>query len=288
MTALAGAVAVVTGAASGIGEGIAREFAARGARVVVADLDLAAAEAVAASLGGLAVRTDVSSRGDLEHLAAATLEHFGRVDVLVNNAGVGPQALVQEMTERDWRWLVDVNLWSVLHGVGVFLPLLDADGSPGHLVNVSSMSAIDPMSPLGGYAVTKAGVLALGEALRGELAAAGRPIGVSTVLPGPTRTAIADSLRHRPDDSAGALRSIAIDPPAELWRTPAEVAVMIADAVEADEEYVVTHPELQGRFEDRTARRRAAFERAAQASPRTSRIVASAMRNDSSAAGTPQ
>src|SRR5690606_18991402 len=117
MTGLNDAVVVVTGGGSGIGAGIAREFRARGAHVVVADLDEQGAAAVAAEVDGLAVRADVSRRADFERLADAAVARFGHVDILVNNAGVGPQAPVADMTDADWRWLLDVNLWSVIHGV---------------------------------------------------------------------------------------------------------------------------------------------------------------------------
>lgn len=259
MTTIAGAVTVVTGGASGIGEAICREFARRGAHMIVADLDGEAARAVSAEVDGLAVTADVASADDIRRIAAATVERHGRVDILVNNAGVGPQAPISAMTEEDWRWLLDVNLWSVIHGIRIFLPLLERDSRPAHIVNVASMSALDPMSPLGGYAVSKAGVLALTEVLAQELRGAGSPVHATAVLPGPTRTAIAESLRHRPSGASGALQRIEIDPPAALWRDPGDVATIIAEAVEHDEDYVAPHPELWGRVEARTAQRKRAF-----------------------------
>jgi len=182
MTGLDGAVAVVTGAGSGIGRGIAGALHARGAHVVVADLDEAAATVAAAQVDGLAVATDVTDPDAVRTMVDRALDRHGRIDVLVNNAGIGPQAPIADMTPDDWRFLLDVNLWGVLHGVSAVLPLLLAQGS-GHIVNVASMSALAPMPPLGGYAVTKAGVAALTEVLEVELAGTG--VHTSLVLPGP-------------------------------------------------------------------------------------------------------
>lgn len=249
-----GATAIVTGGASGIGLGIAIALRAAGARVVVADLSLDAAQAAAATLDGLAVRVDVADEASVHNLVSSAVVWGGQVDILVNNAGVGPQAAIASMTAADWRWILDVNLWGVLHGIAAALPAMLERGS-GHIVNVSSMSALAPMPPLGAYAVTKAGVSALSEVLRLEIA--DRGVGVTQVAPGPTRSNIADSLRHRAD--SGSLQPMHIDPPAELWRTADEVGRLVVEAIEADREWVITHPELWGRVEERYERLGAAF-----------------------------
>lgn len=263
MTDLRGAVSVVTGAGSGIGRGIARALRAQGAEVVVADVSAEAAAAVAAETGGLAVPTDVADPAAVQELVDAALDRHGRIDVLVNNAGVGPQAAIADMTLDDWRWLLDVNLWGVIQGVAAVVPLMRARGS-GHIVNVASMSALAPMPPLGGYAVTKAGVAALTEVLGAELEGSG--VTATLVLPGPTRTAIGDSLRSRPGDG-GALREFRNEPPAELWRTADEVGRQVAEAVRDREPIVITHPELWDRVVARHERFADAFRRAGAAVP---------------------
>ena len=254
MTGLDGAVAVVTGAGSGIGRGIAGALHARGAHVVVADLDEAAATVAAAQVDGLAVATDVTDPDAVRTMVDRALDRHGRIDVLVNNAGIGPQAPIADMTPDDWRFLLDVNLWGVLHGVSAVLPLLLAQGS-GHIVNVASMSALAPMPPLGGYAVTKAGVAALTEVLEVELAGTG--VHTSLVLPGPTRTGIGESLRHR--TAEGGLREFRNEPPTEVWRTPEQVGAQVADAIRDQVPLVITHPELWDRVAARHARIAAAF-----------------------------
>ena len=259
MTELAGRVAVVTGGASGIGLGIAQAFHDAGARIVIADLSLEQAEAAAESLDGLAVQTDVSDASSMQALAEATLAHYGEVDVLVNNAGVGPQAKLADMTLADWHWLLNVNLWGVIHGLDTFLPLISARPEGGHIVNVSSMSAFSPLSPLGGYAVTKAGVTALTEVLALELEQSGSAVHATVVAPGPVRTQIGQSLRNRPAQDVGSLREFNISPPDELWKEPREVGEIVLDAVRANALYAITHPQLWPRVAARNAGIAAAF-----------------------------
>jgi len=256
MTAVDGRVAVVTGGGSGIGRGIAQALRSAGARVVIADISMDAARTAAVALDGLAVAVDVADEDSVRSMVAQAVTWGDQVDILVNNAGVGPQAPIADMDAADWRWLLDVNLWGVIHGISAVLPGMLERGF-GHIVNVSSMSALSPMPPLGGYAVTKAGVSALSEVLRQEVAEAG--IGVTQVTPGPTRTEIAHSLRHR--DDAGSLREMVIDPPPELWRSPEEVGRLVVEGIVENLEWVVTHPELWARVEARHARLAAAFGR---------------------------
>src|SRR5688500_11254892 len=137
---LPGHVAVVTGAGSGIGEALAAGFAAAGGRVVLADVEVDALERVGAALSAdgievLTVPTDVSDAAAVDHLARATLERFGRVDVLCNNAGVSTFNLLADQTLVDWQWVLSVNLWGVVHGVQTFVPIMRAQGTPGHIVN---------------------------------------------------------------------------------------------------------------------------------------------------------
>lgn len=266
MTQIDGSVAVVTGGASGIGRGIAEALIAEGARVVIADIDDAALAATAGETGATAVRCDVSDAASVTALAASTVERFGHVEIVVNNAGVGPMAPIADLTLADWRWMLDINLWGVIHGVHAFLPLLLANPRPGHILNTASMAAFAPNSPLGAYAASKAAVAALTDVLAAEMAAAGGHVGVTLLAPANTRTAIARSQRNRQD--AGGLRDVdlAVDPgftAGAHWLEPGEVGRIAVRAIAGGERYAITHPEQLPRVTERQEALRAAFRRAA-------------------------
>jgi len=199
----AGRVAVVTGAASGIGLALSRALAAEGSAVLLADLDgdLARrqAEAITAEGGRAeAVPVDVTDPESVEGLAAEALRRFGRVDLVCNNAGVSTFNLVQDQTLDDWQWVVDVDLWGVVHGVRAFLPILQEQGS-GHILNTSSMGGLMGGVPfIGPYVAAKAAVIAVSETLRAELAMSGSAIGVSVLCPGSTVSNVMESERARP------------------------------------------------------------------------------------------
>ncbi len=267
MTAVTGGIAVVTGGASGIGRGIAEELLAAGATPVLADIDEASLAATADELGVHGVAVDVADPASVADLARRVLELHGRVDIVVNNAGVGPQAPISDLTLDDWRWLLDINLFGVIHGVHAFLPLLRANPHGGHLVNTSSMAAFAPPKGLGAYAVAKFGVLALTEVLDAELRAEGSSVRATVLVPGSVRTNIATgSLRGGPTGET-AFRTF--DPSAAIgglhWREPREVGRVVVRAILADELYAITHPEQWPRIAERTARIEAAFRRAGQA-----------------------
>jgi NAD(P)-dependent dehydrogenase (short-subunit alcohol dehydrogenase family) len=257
---LSGRVAVVTGAASGIGRGLAGRFAAEGMKVVLADIEdeaLALAEKELAAEGAevLAVKTDVASRESVDALAAATIERFGKVHIVCNNAGVsgGGGGAIWLTTTRDWEWTLGVNLMGVVHGIQAFVPLMVEHGEEGHVVNTSSVLGL---STGGGsiYGVTKHGVARLSEGLYHDLKAAGASIGVSVLCPGMIATQIITSDRNRPDH----LRNDDRDIPAEMVERrrmmqdrfleqgmpPAEVAEIVVDAIRNDRFYVLTHPEM--------------------------------------------
>ncbi|MEY9872989.1 NAD(P)-dependent dehydrogenase (short-subunit alcohol dehydrogenase family) [Streptacidiphilus sp. MAP12-33] len=204
-----GQVAVVTGAASGIGLAMARRFAAEGLRVVLADVEESALDKAVAGLresGAEAVGqlADVSERDSVEALAEAAYRAFGAVHVLCNNAGVGSGAegRMWEHEPNDWKWAFAVNVWGVFHGVQAFLPRMLAGGEPGHVVNTSSGDGgIAPLPTASVYAVTKAAVVTMTESLYAHLRAEGAPIGASVLFPGPhmLRTGLWESHRNRPD-----------------------------------------------------------------------------------------
>jgi NAD(P)-dependent dehydrogenase (short-subunit alcohol dehydrogenase family) len=267
---LAGRVAVITGGASGIGLAMAQRFAGEGMRIVLADIERpvlahAGDELAAAGIDVLTVPTDVSLAEDVEALAATTLEHFGDVHLVCNNAGVGSRGLpIAELPLEDFTWVVSVNLFGVVHGIRAFLPHLRANGV-GHIVNTASMSGLYHLPRMGPYNASKAAVVALSETLRFELDADGSGVGVSVLCPSWVRTNISTSDRNRPerfaytldtDQMAEAaeykakrrqqLATIALDPPA--------IAEQVCDAVRCDRFYVLTHPESIPPFEDRARR----------------------------------
>jgi len=255
-------VAVVTGAASGIGFALAERFAAEGMRVVLADVEAAALADAERRLGGgnrvLAVTTDVSKPEQVDALAERAIGRFGAVHVLCNNAGVSLGGPLWEHTLDDWHWVLGVNLWGVVHGVRAFVPLMIQQGVPAHVVNTASLAGLTSNAFLGIYNVTKHAVVTLSETLAQDLALSDAPVKVSVLCPGFVRTNIADSDRNRPSslgDGAG-IRPEAFE---QAIRTalaaglaPAEVAAQVVDAIRHERFYVFPHPDI---VQDRVRRR---------------------------------
>lgn len=255
MPLLDGRVAVITGAAGGIGLALARRFAAEGAALVVSDLDDAALQRAAAGLRDagaqvLAVRADVARPDDVEALAAAAYAAHGAVHVVVNNAGVAAAGAVWEHTLDDWRWLLGVNLWGVIHGVRAFVPRMLAGGQPGWVVNVASMAGLTANPMMGAYNVTKHGVVALTETLHHDLRLRGAALRAVLVCPGWVRTDIATSARARPAELAEAgPRARFADAIAQLVAAglpPEAVADAVVDALAQGRFWVLTHPHFLG------------------------------------------
>jgi NAD(P)-dependent dehydrogenase (short-subunit alcohol dehydrogenase family) len=198
MDILDGRVAVITGAGSGIGRGIALELGRRGARLVLADLNADRVRRVAEEVRGatesevLAVETDVSSEAAVVDLADRAFATFGAVHVLCNNAGVATVGYSWEQTAADWDLVLGVNLRGVVHGITAFLPRMLESGQPGHVVNTSSMAGLMTVPLKAPYTAAKHAVVGLSKALRAELSSLGAPVGVSVVCPGPVSTAIMD------------------------------------------------------------------------------------------------
>lgn len=248
---LDGCVAVVTGGASGIGRGIAEELVSCGVKVVIADIETVKLEATAAEIGVVGVRTDVSKIDSVRALAEETLRRFGRVDIVCNNAGVGPFAKIEDMTLADWKFVIDVNLWGVIHGIHVFLPQLIGNKSGGHFVNTASQAGLTVFPTVGAYTVTKFGVVALSETLAQELARDHPAVGVSILCPGTVRTDIHHSQRNRPAElPIGGLHDVEVnDITAEYkgvarWLEPRDVGRLVAESIRDGRLYVVTHPEM--------------------------------------------
>ena len=269
MQDLEGRTAVVTGGASGIGKGIAQRLIAHGMQVVIADVELAALERTAAEIGATPVRTDVSDADSVAALAEAVQARFGRIDVVCNNAGVGPLSRIKDLTLADWRWMVDVNLWGVIHGVTAFLPRLLANPDGGHIVNTASVGGLRTRPGLGAYNVTKFGVVALSECLAQELAEDGARVGVTVLCPGPVRTNIKTSSRNRPAALAGGgLADVDIAQTGHAssarWVNPQEVGEIVVRAIRRGDLYAITHPETAPAVEQRHAEIARAFAAAAE------------------------
>jgi NAD(P)-dependent dehydrogenase (short-subunit alcohol dehydrogenase family) len=209
MQELRGRVAVVTGSGSGIGEGIAREAARAGMRVIAADIELSAVERVAKEIieqGGeaIGVHCDVTRRADLDALADAAWSRFGGCHLLCNNAGVLVRGPLQSMSDADWRWVLEVNLFGVVNGIQAFVPRLIAQRERAHVVNTASVAGLCILPEHGVYGASKFAVVALSESLRADLAPHG--IGVSVLCPGGVVTRIQESDRNRPDGIRAAPR----------------------------------------------------------------------------------
>jgi NAD(P)-dependent dehydrogenase (short-subunit alcohol dehydrogenase family) len=270
---LRGKVAVVTGGASGIGKGIATMLAAEGMRVVVADIEQGPLDETAAQIGAVAVPTDVSDVESVRALAKEAVGRFGTVHVVCNNAGIGPLAPIADLTMDDWHWIIGVNLYGVIHGVQVFLPILEANPDGGHIVNTASMAGLVAPPRLGAYSVTKYGVVALTEVLAAELAAAGSKVGASVLCPGTVRTNIGTSSRNRPEHLADrGLTDVDIeldDNPFYRWIGPQDAGAIVVRAIKHGDLYALTHPDWYPLVEQRHQAIATAFRQAAAGDPPT-------------------
>jgi NAD(P)-dependent dehydrogenase (short-subunit alcohol dehydrogenase family) len=264
MKDFAGRVAVVTGAASGIGRALAERFAGEGMHVVLADVEADALEAAARELAvsgasTLAVRTDVSKAADVEALARVAVDRFGAVHVVCNNAGVAASALSWTYTVADWEWVLGVNLCGVIHGVRVLTPILLSHGGEGHIVNTASLAGLLSRPGAAAYNVSKHGVVALSETLYHELRMLGSPVGVSVLCPGFVATRIVDAVRNRPAELADtAPRLPGADQLEAMGRQliaggspPNHIADAVLDAIRAERFWVLPHPEWKDRIRTR-------------------------------------
>ncbi len=212
MDDLADRMAVITGAASGVGRSLALACARRGMRVLLADVDedgLAATAALMPRPNTLTLRVDVSRQHEVAGLAELAYREAPDVALLFNNAGVASGGWIWESTPEDWQWLIGVNLMGVVHGVQAFVPKMIRQGKPAHIVNTSSAAGLLSVPAGSAYCATKHAVVTLSECLHHELKAKAAPIGVSVLCPSFVQTAIAFSERRRPPELRRADRPFA-------------------------------------------------------------------------------
>ena len=276
MRELVGKTAFVTGGASGIGFALGRTFAEAGMQVMLADIEGDALFAAVEDLRGVGpavkgVTCDVADPDSVEHAAEVTFAAFGNVHLVCNNAGVAGGSGIDNIALDNWRWVLDVNLMGVLHGIRTFLPHIRAHGEGGHIVNTSSMAGLQSGLGFSPYSTSKFAVVNMSEGLALQLAPLG--IGVTVVCPGYVRTRISESGRNRPE-RYGPTRQL--DPAsqagmlvaqiAQLVQSgidPSDVAAKVLAAIREGELYVFTHPQMRAEAAERFAAILAAMDKAA-------------------------
>jgi len=254
-------VAVVTGAASGIGLAIATRCAQEGMRLVLADIEepaLAHASDAIRQSGAriLSQRVDVSSAPEVDALADAAYREFGAVHLVCNNAGVGGVgAPAWSQTLDAWRWVINVNLLGVIHGVHSFVPRMLASGEEGRIVNTASLAGLTSGPMISPYYATKHAVVALSESLSMELAMTGAKVSVSVLCPAFVKTRIAESNRNRPESGnfgawSGEFHAL-VQAMVEQGIPAEAVAGAVIDAVKEQRFWILTHPEFEARIRER-------------------------------------
>jgi NAD(P)-dependent dehydrogenase (short-subunit alcohol dehydrogenase family) len=268
---LSGKVAVITGAGSGIGASLSTACAAEGMHVVAADVDEAGAAQTVNAIEGqggkaVAAAVDVRKRESLDALAETTWQAFGGCHLLCNNAGVMVNKPLLELEESDWRWILDVNLMGIVHGLGAFVPRMKEQGGEAHVVNTASMAGLAAFAAmgLGAYTASKFAAVSVSEILSQELE--GTDIGVSVLCPGAVVTRIHESARIRPSEMAGTTPSILAGEanPEHVAgaQSPDQIAQTVLRGVRENRLYLITHPEMKPAVEGRFAAISEAFDSA--------------------------
>jgi NAD(P)-dependent dehydrogenase (short-subunit alcohol dehydrogenase family) len=276
MQEFAGRTAFVTGGASGIGFALGQAFAAAGMNVMLADIETDALADAVKSLQDVGpsvrgVHCDVADSLSVERAATACFEAFGNVHVVCNNAGVAGGSGIDDISVENWRWVIDVNLMGVVHGIRAFLPHIRAHGEGGHIVNTASMAGLQGGLGFSPYAASKFAVVGMSEGLAIQLKPLG--IGVTVLCPGYVRTRISESGRNRPQrygpaqapdpaSPAGALAA-RLGELAASGLAPSDVAAQVLDAMRKKELYVFTHPEMHAEVSERFAIIQAAMDKVA-------------------------
>jgi NAD(P)-dependent dehydrogenase (short-subunit alcohol dehydrogenase family) len=274
MRDFAGKTAFVTGGAAGIGLALGRAFAQAGMKVMLADIEGDALQAAVKSLQEISADIrgtvcDVADAASVERAAQASFDSFGRVHVVCNNAGVAAGGGIDHISLDNWRWVIDVNLMGVVHGIKSFLPHMRAHGEGGHIVNTASMAGMQGGLGFSPYGASKFAVVSMSEGLAMQLKPHG--IGVSVLCPSYVRTRIGESGRNRPerygqsqplDPASPAAAMVAeIARQLEAGLEPAFVAACVLAAIRENELYVFTHPGMQAEVEPRFAAILAAMDR---------------------------
>ena len=253
-----GRVAVVTGGASGIGKAIAEKCGAEGMRVVLADIEGPALEDAAAQMkGSMPYRVDVSDAAAVEAMAAAVYKEFGAVHLLFNNAGVAPDGKpVWSQSLETWKWVIDVNLYGVIHGLRSFVPRMLKGGEEGHIVNTASVAGLHAGPMISPYYATKHAVVGLSESMYIELRSGGTKVGASVLCPAFVKTRIGESGRNRPGGSESA--GSGSGQFAEMVRafieqgvSPESIAEKVFAAIREDKFWILTHPEFDEPIRER-------------------------------------
>ena len=276
MRDLAGKTAFVTGGASGIGFALGAAFAQAGMKVMLADIETDVLAEAVKSLHDFGpnvrgVACDVADPVSVERAPKASYQAFGNVHVVCNNAGVAAAGGIDNISLDNWRWVLDVNLMGVLHGIRTFLPHIRAHGEGGHIVNTASMAGMNSGLGFSPYVASKFAVVGMSEGLATQLKPFG--IGVSVLCPGYVRTRIGESGRNRPQRygatqtpdpaSPAGLLLAQISERLQSGLDPLDVASRVLAAIREDELYVFTHPEMRAELEDRFAAIMAAMDQAA-------------------------
>lgn len=260
MDPLSGKTAVITGAASGFGRELAILCAAEGMNLVLADLDengLRATQQLVGDAKTLLVACNVAKAESVKSLADQAFSTFGKVHLLFNNAGVAAAGPTWTMTPEDWKWVLDVNLMGVVHGIHSFVPRMLTQGEPAHVVNTASVAGLLSVPGSSVYCVSKHGVVTLSECLHQDLQIAKANIGVSVLCPAYVNTGIANSERNRPAELAattveGAAYAERVAKAVRSGKLSAtDVAKITMDAVKANRFYILTHPKIKGAIEMR-------------------------------------
>ncbi len=265
MKELRGKTAVVTGAASGIGFALAERFAEEGMNVVLADIERAALDRALEKLGAggrlLGVATDVADPESVEALAQKAEAAFGKVHVVCNNAGVGTGGPCWEQSLEDWRWVLGVNLWGVIHGIRCFVPRILAHGEGGHIVNTASVAGLLSPPFMSIYCATKHAVVAISECLHHELSLSAGNVHASVLCPAWVKTKIADAERNRParlpaaagptDQRVDMMQAI-LRQAVETGMDPRDVADRVVTAIREEQFWILTHGKVKGAVSKRT------------------------------------